>query len=40
MSGLKYKAVLALVLAFIAASASGCTTPVTINCAPLTCTGG
>lgn len=37
MSGLKYKLVLGLMLTFTAITASGCTTPITIDCTPLTC---
>lgn len=40
MSGLKYKVVLGIILTFTAIAASGCTTPITIDCGPdLTCTG-
>ncbi len=42
MSRLKYKVVLGLVLAFTATAASGCTVPLTIDCATaatgVTCT--
>lgn len=39
MSGLKYKVVLGLLLTFTALTASGCTLPLTVDCAPVaTCT--